>query len=120
MKTLQAENLLIALDEFKNIKGKVGVRIARNKRMIEEELREYFQFKLEIFQKYGEEKDGSLIIDTKGENYKKFVEEIQPLWDEEVNFNFKTVTDEELEENGDLTSEQCEFIMQYFYDNSNV
>ena len=114
MKTSQAENILIALEYFKGVHGKVGVRIARNKRMIEEELVEYFNAKNELIRKYGEEKNGIFQVNPMSDNYKKFMEEIAPLLDEEVSFNFRTFTDEELEECDELTSEQSEFLMRWF------
>lgn len=114
MKTSQAEQILIALDCFKHIKGKVGVRIARNKRMIEEELVEFFNAKNELIKKYGEEKNGIFQVNPLSDNYRKFMEEIAPLLDEEVNFNFRTFTDDELEECNELTSEQSEFLMRWF------
>ena len=35
-----------------NVRGKVGFKLAYNKRKIDEELREYLRFKQELFQKY--------------------------------------------------------------------
>lgn len=113
MKTSQAEQLLYALQNFKDIKGVVGVRLARNRRMIEDELQEFIAYKNNLFTKYGEERGDQLYINPMSDNYKKFLDEITPLLDEEVSFNFRTFTDEELE-SADLTMEQAEFIMKNF------
>lgn len=115
MKTSQAEQLLISLQNFSNVKGIVGVRLARNRRMIEDELQEFIAYKNNLFTKYGEEKDGQMVIYRNTENEKKFMEELSPLLDEEVTFNFRTFTDEELE-SADLTMDQADFIMRYFYE----
>lgn len=119
MKTSQAEQLLITLQSFKDVKGVVGVRLARNRRMIEDELQEFIAYKNNLFTKYGKEVNGQLVIDRNSENAQKYLKEIAPLEDEEVSFNFRTFTDEELEQ-ADLTMEQAEFIMRYFYGRTEV
>ena len=101
-------------------KGKVAVKIARNIRMIDDELKEYYQYEAELFKKYGEEKDGQLVIDKNSENYQKFLNEMQPLDNEEVSFNFRRFTDEELE-NSSLNVNQVLLLMEYMgADNVNI
>lgn len=113
MKIKQADNIALMLNTMLQVKGIVGYKIARNLRMINEELKEYNQIKQELFQKYGEEKEGSLIIDKSSENYSLFTKEIEPYENQEVNFDFKLITDEELQ-NGDLTAEQVLILSEYF------
>lgn len=111
MKYSQAENLAIALSTLTDIKGVVGFKIARNLRMINDELREYYQYKAELFKKYGEEKDGQLIINKDDPNFPLFMKELKPLMETEVNFDFRKITEEELIDSG-LTSGQMSLIWE--------
>jgi len=111
MKQSEAKLLSISLKNMDE-KGKVAVKIARNIRMIDDELKEYYQYEAELFKKYGEEKDGQLVIDKNSENYQKFLNEMQPLDNEEVSFNFRRFTDEELE-NSSLNVNQVLLLMEY-------
>lgn len=118
MKQSEAKLLSISLKSMDE-KGKVAVKIARNIRMIDDELKEYYQYEAELFKKYGEEKDGQLVIDKNSENYQKFLNEMQPLDNEEVSFNFRRFTDEELE-NSSLNVNQVLLLMEYMgVDNAN-
>lgn len=110
MKISQAENLAIALNLLLDVKGSCGLKIARNLRMINDELREYYQFKAELFKKYGEEKDGQLIINKDDPNFPLFMKELNEL-DHEVEFNFRKITEEELIESG-LTAKQMSIIWE--------
>ena len=111
MKQSEAKLLSISLKSMEE-KGKVAVKIARNIRMIDDELKEYYQYEAELFKKYGEEKDGQLVIDKNSDNYQKFINEMQPLDNEEVSFNFRRFTDEELE-NSSLNVNQVLLLMEY-------
>ncbi len=111
MKQSEAKLLSISLKSMDE-KGKVAVKIARNIRMIDDELKEYYQYEAELFKKYGEEKDGQLVIDKNSDNYQKFINEMQPLDNEEVSFNFRRFTDEELE-NSSLNVNQVLLLMEY-------
>ena len=119
MKQSEAKLLSISLKSMEE-KGKVAVKIARNIRMIDDELKEYYQYEAELFKKYGEEKDGQLVIDKNSENYQKFLNEMQPLDNEEVSFNFRRFTDEELE-NSSLNVNQVLLLMEYMgVDNASI
>lgn len=100
MKQSQAEALALSLSTMLDTKGSVGLKIARNLRMINDELKEYYQFKQELFEKYGEEIDGHLAISKDSPNIGKFLEELKPLDDQEVNFNFRMITEDELIDSG--------------------
>lgn len=114
MKLSQAESLANILNSF-DVKGSCGVKIARNLRMINDELREYFQFKEELFRKYGEEKDGVLMINKESESFPKFMSELQPLLDTEVSFDFRKITEQELADSG-LTAKQMAMIWEEMVD----
>ena len=52
MKISQANQLSESLSTMMSVRGKVGFKLAYNKRKIDEELREYLRFKQQLFQKY--------------------------------------------------------------------
>ena len=110
MKILQAELIKSVFETMLDTKGIVGLKIARNLRMINEELLEYNEKKLEIFRKYGREENGQLIVDKDSEHYQDFINELKPYQDMEVSFDFKTFTDEELAESG-LNANQMMFLL---------
>ena len=107
----QAENLAINLSTMMETKGVVGFKIARNLRMINDELREYYQFKEELFKKYGEEVDGNLVINKDSENYSLFLNEIKQIAETEVNFDFRKITEDELINSG-LSAKQMSLIWE--------
>lgn len=101
MKIFEAENLAMSLQTMLETKGVVGYKIARNLRMINDELKDYYQFKQTLFEKYGElAEDGNLIIKKDSENYQDFLKEYEPVMNQEVEFDFRKVTEEELIESG--------------------
>lgn len=112
MKLSQADTLLNILTTMLQTKGIVGFKIARNYRMINDELKEFNEKKLELFQKYGKEEDGKLIIDKDSENYPLFLQEIKPYEDQEVEFNFRMITEGELA-NSELTAQQMLILSEY-------
>lgn len=114
MKIFEAENLAMSLQTMLETKGVVGYKIARNLRMINDELKDYYQFKQTLFEKYGElAEDGNLIIKKDSANYQDFLKEYEPVMNQEVEFDFKKITEEEFE-NGDLTAEQILILSEYF------
>ena len=112
MKISQADTLLNVLSTMLKTKGIVGFKLARNYRMIEDELKEYTEVKRELFNKYGTEENGQLIIDKNSENYSLFLEEIKPYDEQEVEFDFRMITEQELIESG-LTGEQMLILSDY-------
>lgn len=113
MKIKQADILANVLQTMLDTKGIVGYKIARNLRMISEELKEYNDIKLELFKKYGEEKEGRYIIDKDSDNYPLFMKEIEPYEEQEVEFTFRKISENELAESG-LDANQMLFLMEYF------
>ena len=79
MKTSQAEQLLINLDSLTECKGSIGFKIAYNIRKLSDELKEYVQFKQELFKKYGEEIEGNLVINKESENYRLLDKELNKI-----------------------------------------
>lgn len=113
MKISQAEKLQASLETMLNSKGIVGYKIARNCRMIREELQEYYEAKRDLLRKYGEEKDGVLMINTKSDSFPLYAKEIAPLEDQDISFDFRLFSEEEIE-NSDLNGAQMLFIMENF------
>lgn len=112
MKCLEAEKLLFALNTMLDVKGICAFKIVRNKRMLEDELKEYFDFKEKIFRKYGEEVDGQLRVDKDSPKFADFEKEISDLQTQEVEFKFRKITENELAES-DLTAGQMNAIWGY-------
>ena len=115
MKQSQAKLLSLSLNTMMEEKGVVGLKLMRNKRMIDDELKEYYEFEAELFRKYGEEKDGQLIISKDSENYQEFLKEIEPLNNQEVTFDFRKITEDELAQSN-LTANQMAVIWEYMVD----
>lgn len=113
MNLLQADQIAQILGTMLQAKGIVGYKIARNLRMINEELKEYNEIKMELFKKYGTQEGDKLLINKDSENYPLYFEEIKPYEQQEINFDFRKFTEEELE-NSDLTAEQMYFLSEYF------
>lgn len=112
MKITQALLLQNILSTMLNQKGIVGYKIARNLRMINEELIEYNKQREELFKKYGTQEGDTLKIDKDSENYLLFLKEIKPFDDLEVEFNFLKITQDELM-NSELTAEQMLILSDY-------
>lgn len=110
MKTIQADNLSILMQGMLNCKGPVGVKIARNYRMINDELIDYRNARLDLFRKYGEQVGDQLKVDKGSENYPLFLKEMTALDDMKIEFSFRKITEEELNDSG-LTSQQMLILM---------
>lgn len=117
MTNQQAEKLLNDLSTMLDVKGITGFKIARNMRMIQDELKEYIQFKEGLFRKYGEEKDGQLVVEKDNPNIVEFLAELEKLNQQEVHFDFRKITEEELAESG-LTAGQMALIWEWLVDAS--
>lgn len=107
----QADILLQTLSTMLDIKGIAGFKIARNIRMIQEELKEYIQYKTELFKEYGEEKDGQLIVDKSSPSFSEFYKKLEELENQKVDFDFRMITEDEAIESG-LTAGQISMIWE--------
>lgn len=122
---LLAENILNSLSTMSSrSKGIVGYAIARNMRLLSQELTEYHKIKQELFLKYGEQKDGQLYIDKDNENFDKFVSELSKYDVLEIDVDFMQVEEKDLIESG-LNGDEMFFLMQYMLkeskdDNTNL
>lgn len=110
MKTSQAEQLLINLDSLTECKGSIGFKIAYNIRKLSDELREYIQFKQELFKKYGEEVEGNLVINKESGNFPLFIKELNEL-DQEIEIPLMRFTEKDLVDSG-LSAKQMSLIWE--------
>lgn len=110
MKYSQAEQLGVSLFSLLDVKGSCGLKIARNLRIIQDELKEYYQRKEELFKKYGEEKDGQLIVEKSSPLFEEFSKELNEL-DLDVEFPFRKITEQELIDSG-LSAKQMALIWE--------
>lgn len=112
MNTQKAESLLINLEQLENCKGSLGFKIAYNIRKLKEELREYFQFKEDIFRKYGNEVDGNLTISQESENFPLFIKELNEL-NTDIDISLMKISQKELEESN-LTAKEMAMIWEIY------
>ena len=110
MKTIQAENLTMMMKAMMNCKGPVGVKLARNFRMINDELIEYREERIKLFKKYGKQEGDKLRVEEDSENYPLFLQESKALDEMEIEFNFRTISEDELKDSG-LTAQQMLVLM---------
>lgn len=87
MKILQADNIRYNLQPIlRETDGVVGFLLAYNNDLINRELKVYDEKRNELINKYmGEEKNES-----------KFIEEIRPLAEVEIELNFKKINEDDL------------------------
>lgn len=110
MKLLQAESLALNISQIlKDSKGIVGYKLARNLRMINDELKEYYDVKEKLLRKYGTVDGDTLMLSKDSENYPLFMEEMGKIADQEVTFEFRKITEEEISDSG-LSGDQIYLI----------
>lgn len=112
MKLPEAENLALSLESMMNTKGIVGYKIARNLRMINDELKEYYEFKQELFKKYGTADGDKIVIQKDSDGYPLYMSEIKPFEQQDVEFDFRMINEEELVDS-DLTAQQMYILNEY-------
>ena len=112
MKTSQAEQLLINLDSLTECKGSIGFKIAYNIRKLSDELKEYVQFKQELFKEYGEVKDGQLMISKESPYFSSFVEKLNEL-DQEIEIPLMKFGEKDLIDSG-LSAKQMSLIWELY------
>lgn len=110
MKLLQAESLALNISQIlKDSRGIVGYKLARNLRMINDELKEYYELKEKLLRKYGTANGDTLMLSKDSENYPLFMEEMGKIADQEVTFKFRKITEDEIADSG-LSGDQIYLI----------
>lgn len=113
IKNKDAEALYITLSEIADkTSGLTGYAVARNLRILRDELTEYRAKKRELFQEYGQEKDGTFYIMKESPNFQKYEEEIRVYDEISADVDLMKVTGEELAKT-ELTGEQMFFLIDY-------
>lgn len=109
LKKLKASNgvwlhILEELNKCNDVSGKLGYAISKAKKNIFSQLQPFEEQRKDLFQKYGEKKEGQdfLSIETNSENYKNFVKELSPIADIIIEIPIFQITQEEFENNESL------------------
>lgn len=92
------------LNKFISISGKLGYAISKTKKQIIQQLEPFEEEKRKLFEKYGtqDEENYQLKIETDSENYQKFIEQIIPLLQIEVEIDIFQITREEFEKHEEM------------------
>ncbi len=83
---------------------KVSLGIVKLRTKLSDAYKEIEEVRNGLIKTYGEEKDGQIMVDPKGENFPKFVEEMNELFAQEVEVVFDKV---KLPEVVALTCDKC-------------
>lgn len=108
MKIKMNNNVLImvlnSLNKFNHISGKMGYAISKTKKQILQELEPFQEQKKLLFEKYGVQdvETNQLKIETNSENYEKFIKQITPLLQIEIEIDVFQITQEEFEKYEEL------------------
>ncbi len=91
-------DVIMVLNKFANVGGKLGYAIARTKRLITDNLSDFNTLKDELVVKYGQQNDqGNYYVDPQSENYADFIREITPLLDISVDIDIYKVPKDEFD-----------------------
>lgn len=97
------EQMLMALKPILPQRNKIGYIAARNTRILSEALTEYFKFKNELINKYGEIDTGengkqlsTISLSINSPNFEKFKEEFNTIKDIEQEISIMTIKYEEV------------------------
>lgn len=102
-KNIQMEMMLETLKPILPHRDKIGYIAARNTRILNDTLTEYFSFKRELINKYGElDKDekgnetGMVSINPTSSNFQEFIKEFDSIKNIEHDVNLMTIPYEEV------------------------
>ncbi len=85
------EMMLEALKPLLHHRDKIGYVAARNTRILNNTLSEYFIFKLDLLKKYGKETGKIYSIEPDSENFEAFLKEFEPIKDIEHDVEIMTI-----------------------------
>ena len=97
-KNIQMEMMIETLKPLLSYRDKIGYTAARNTRILNDALTEYFAFKQDLIKKYGEsdEEKGTISILPTSPNFENFVKEFDKFKDIEQNVELMTIPYEEV------------------------
>lgn len=102
-------SILNTLNKFTSITGKLGYGISKTRKNILQELEPFEEQRKILIKKYGEknEETGEIKIDTNSENFQKFLEELKPLLEIELEISFWQITQEQFDNNESLFASEA-------------
>lgn len=102
-------SILNTLNKFTSITGKLGYGISKTRKNILQELEPFEEQRKILIKKYGEknEETGEIKIDTSSENFQKFLEELKPLLEIELEISFWQITQEQFDNNESLFASEA-------------
>lgn len=96
-------NILNTLNKLTNITGKLGYAISKTRKKISQELEPFEEQQKLLIEKYGvQEESGRIVIKPQTENFKLFIQEIQPLAELPMEISFWQVSQEDFDNNESL------------------
>lgn len=92
------------LNNFMSISGKLGYAISKTKKQMSQELELFEAERRKLFEKYGTEdkENQQLKVEKDSENYKKFMEQMIPLFQIETEIDVFQITQEEFEKHEEM------------------
>lgn len=113
IKNIDADALLNLISKAtKENTGVVGFALAKNYRLLNQELTEYYSFKQSLFQKYGKENEGVLVIEKETKEYVEYLKEISEYDNIEIDVDLMKVKEDDFK-NSKLTGEEMIILMDY-------
>lgn len=97
MKTTNT-NLLVfrnVMNKFGGASGALAYAIMKTRNAIDAELKAFDEYRNNLVNKYGEEKDGQIVV--KEENHEEFLKELNEILEEQVEFEPHLITKEKFD-----------------------
>lgn len=93
LKNIQLETMMNSLAPLLQRRDKIGYIAARNYRLINSTLTEFFIFKNDLFKKYGEEnkEDNTIFISPESIHFNEFIDELNTIAEIEHEVDFMTI-----------------------------
>lgn len=102
---LNADKAIEALGESKNLKAKTAYTVAKDIKMINEEVDNYKKVFNDMLLKYGHEQDGNYVISEQDETFPVFIKEHNELVNTELDLNLVQLSIDDLD-GAELTPNQ--------------
>lgn len=92
------------LNKFTSISGKLGYAISKTKKQMAQQLEPFEEERRKLFEKYGtqDKESHQLKIEIDTENYKKFIDQITPILQIEVEIDVFQLTREDFEKHEEM------------------
>lgn len=97
---------------LKEVKGISAYILAKNLRLLTTELTEFEKAKRDLLEKYGDKEENTVSINSNSEHFNEFVEEMKIYEQENIEVEFRKLTEEQIAESG-LNGEQIFYLSKY-------